>query len=133
MEQVAKVASALTVLTLVASLVLPLLTFAQINLPVDPTQATSQKICETTDTFQVCLTKIFAIVFRVLIFVAGGLAVVFFIIAGILYITGGSNQETRDRSKSMLIWGAIGLVVALIAYAVVKLLQNIVNVGGLGM
>jgi len=132
MKQVVKIASALTIFSLVVPLVLPLLSFAQeIPIPVEPDQATEQRICDVNDTTRVCLAKIFTIVFRILILVAGALAVILFIYAGILYILGGAKEDTQKKVKSMLIYGAVGLVVALIAYAVVKLLQNFVNIGGI--
>ncbi|MCL4358553.1 MAG: hypothetical protein M1505_02185 [Patescibacteria group bacterium] len=105
----------------------------QINLPIQsPQQATTQQICPVGSTLNTCITAIFAIVFKVLIWVAGGLAVIFFIWAGIIFITKAGDPASQQKAKTMLIYGAIGLVVALVSYALVAALQNIVNVSGVG-
>jgi hypothetical protein len=71
------------------------------------------------------ITKIFDIVFRILLILASAFTVVMFIWAGIMYITG----KGADKAKDKLIWGAVGLVIALISYAVVGLLARFAQTG----
>lgn len=49
------------------------------------------------------------------------------IIAGILWITAGGDDAQLGRSRKMLIGGVVGLVIALGAYALVRLAVSIVG------
>lgn len=79
-----------------------------------------------------CLTLIFNWAFRILIYVGGGLAVIMLILAGITFITGGANPETVKKSRGYLIWAAVGLVVALVAYGLVQFLEAVISSGDIG-
>ena len=70
---------------------------------------------------------IFTLIFS-LIFGAGALAVIMFIWAGLIYIT---NPSKGDDAKAKLIWGTVGLVVALISYALVQLIAQFSRSGTL--
>ena len=78
------------------------------------------------------LLIIFDLVFRIVMYLASGLAVVFFIWAGILYITGKGKTEKGDIAKDRLVWGVVGLVIALISYALVKWVAHFVEYGQTG-
>jgi hypothetical protein len=72
------------------------------------------------------IAKIFDIVFRISLILASVFTVVMFILAGIGYIMGkGEAWKAKDK----LIWGAVGLVIALISYAVVVLLARFAQTG----
>ncbi len=66
--------------------------------------------------------------FLILTWVAGALAVLYIIWGGINVII----QAKIDEGKQRLIYGAVGLVIALIAYALVKLIETIITTGGIG-
>ncbi|GIW65771.1 MAG: hypothetical protein KatS3mg094_290 [Candidatus Parcubacteria bacterium] len=74
------------------------------------------------------ITNIFQIVFRVLIWIALGFAVIFFAYAGILIIFKGDMSS----GKNYIIYGIIGLVISLISWAVVSLVSRFVQTGQLG-
>lgn len=54
----------------------------------------------------------------VLTFLAA-LAVLVIVISGILYISAGGEQDRVDSAKKWLMYGIIGLVIALLAYVIV--------------
>jgi FtsH-binding integral membrane protein len=75
------------------------------------------------DFFQ-CLGFFFAKILRVIIALALVLSTIFIAWAGILYITkGGGKEEDIKKIHQMLLWAGVGLVVAFLAFAFVKLLE----------
>lgn len=62
------------------------------------------------------------ILINVLRFVAGliaGLAVLMIVVSGIMYITAGGDSGRSQTAKNIFVTAIIGLVVALLAYAIV--------------
>jgi len=57
-------------------------------------------------------------------FIVFALAVVFILYAAFLFITAGGNDETIKKAKDVLLYGVIGIIVALIAYGVVPLIKS---------
>lgn len=57
-------------------------------------------------------------VINILTFIAGILATVIFIVAGIGYITSSGNPERMDKSKQTLFWSGAGLVIVIAANAI---------------
>jgi TRAP-type C4-dicarboxylate transport system permease small subunit len=56
----------------------------------------------------------------ILIFVLGAVAVVMIIIGGFRYVTSNGDQNTVTGAKNTILYAIIGIVVALLAYAIVK-------------
>lgn len=54
--------------------------------------------------------------------VASAIAVLVFIIAGIMFLTSGANFQARDNAKNMMIYAAIGLAIIMVAPYLVQLL-----------
>jgi hypothetical protein len=82
-----------------------------------------QVIAETPEA---TITKIFSMIFRVLLIIASVFAVIMFIIAGVGYIIGkGEAWKVKDK----LIWGTVGLVIALVSYGIVTLLSKFILTG----
>ncbi len=90
--------------------------------PVVTTQFTGQQ------TVRDVIFNIFEWLFRILTWVAAAAAVLFIIWGGINVIF----QGKIDEGKTRLIYGVIGLVIALISYALVTVIHTIVTTGGLG-
>ncbi|MBD3245196.1 MAG: hypothetical protein GF335_04345 [Candidatus Moranbacteria bacterium] len=63
--------------------------------------------------------------FIVMVFAA--LAVLAFIISGIIYITSSGNDDLMAKSKKSLIYSAIGLVIGALALIIVKLIPVILK------
>jgi hypothetical protein len=72
------------------------------------------------------LLNIFQWVFKILTWVAGALGVIYIIWGGINTIIQGKIDEGKNR----LIYGVVGVVIALIAYALVVMIHNIIVSGG---
>lgn len=51
---------------------------------------------------------------------AGSVAVIFLVYGGILYLTSAGNTNQVEKAKGTITWSLIGLVVIIIAYAVVR-------------
>ncbi|MEM4648299.1 MAG: hypothetical protein QXO12_03270, partial [Candidatus Pacearchaeota archaeon] len=67
----------------------------------------------------------FTWVLRILMWAAGAFAVIYIIWGGIQVII----QAKIDEGKNRLIYGAAGLAIALLAWAVVKFVENLVVTG----
>lgn len=52
-------------------------------------------------------------------------AVVMFIIAGIMYIFSGGKTETADKARQTIIWTCVAVGVAAMAYTIVRFIINI--------
>lgn len=59
----------------------------------------------------------------VAVILAGSVIVI--IIGGFMYVLGGGNQETTDKGRETIIWGIIGTVVTMAAYAIVRIIISI--------
>ncbi|QQS59079.1 hypothetical protein IPN35_05850 [Candidatus Peregrinibacteria bacterium] len=55
----------------------------------------------------------------------GLIAVIFVIFAGFLMLTAGGDEDQVGRGKTILIWAAIGIIVVLLSWALVKFVADI--------
>jgi len=122
-----KISKTFLVFYVIFSIFLPIyLSYSQVDLPnIDPEDVTNPGLIQTDvrSTFQ----KIFDIVFRALIWIALAFTVIFFAWAGILIIFKGDFGE----GKKYLIYGAVGLIIALVSYGLVNLIGTFVKQGDL--
>ena len=58
-------------------------------------------------------------------YVIGLLAVIIILYAGFLFLVGGGNEETIKKAKNYLIFGLIGLGVAMLAFSAIPIVRNI--------
>ncbi|RJQ37180.1 hypothetical protein C4552_01625 [Candidatus Parcubacteria bacterium] len=79
-----------------------------------------EDICDVLTLVELVLTW-----FGILVFIV---AVIFILYAGFLFITSGGNEETRKKASSTLLWGLIGIAVALLATNAIPFVQA--TVGG---
>ncbi len=71
------------------------------------------------------LAKLQAIIQMFSMFV-GAAAILFIIVGGFQFITAAGNQENMKRAKSTVMYSIIGLVIAILAYAIVNfVVQNL--------
>lgn len=56
-------------------------------------------------------------------------SVIVLITAGIMYLVGGGNQELQNKARDTIIWGIIGMVVTVFAYALVRIVITINYLG----
>jgi hypothetical protein len=59
-------------------------------------------------------------IINTLLYVLGAVAVIVIVIAGILYVISGGETANVTKAKNMLLYAIIGLVVAILAYAIVN-------------
>lgn len=63
---------------------------------------------------------IFKKVVNILLFVIGAVAVIMLIYGGVKYITSGGAQDKVQEAKNTILYAIVGIVVALLAFAVVN-------------
>lgn len=61
---------------------------------------------------------------NLLLFIAGAVAVIVIIVGGIRYITSTGDAMRIKQAKDTVLYGIVGLVIALISYAIVNTLIN---------
>jgi hypothetical protein len=62
--------------------------------------------------------------------ILGVLAVVFFVVSGIFYITANGEQEQIDKAKSIMMYAIIGLVIALVGLILVNAAAGLTGATG---
>jgi hypothetical protein len=83
----------------------------------DPAAADYPLICkdqnkDITDTVKTTI--------NVILYILGSLAVIMIIYSGILYVMSGGDANNVTKAKNTLMYSIIGLIVALLAYAIVN-------------
>ena len=73
------------------------------------------------------LNSIIGVIINTIIFVIGMVAVVMIIIGGISYATSQGDPSKVKKGKDTILYGIIGLVVALLAFAIVQFVLNALN------
>lgn len=54
-------------------------------------------------------------------------SVIVFIVAGFMYLTAGGNEQKVETATQAITYGVVGIVVAVFAYAIPKLIQAIIS------
>jgi len=57
----------------------------------------------------------------------GGIAVIAFVVAGILFLTAGGAPEKIATARSAFIWGIAGIVVGIIAYSIIAIVSSVIS------
>jgi len=63
---------------------------------------------------------IFTTIVNILLYIIGAIAVIMLIIGGIRYVTSGGNAASVTAAKNTILYAIIGIIVALLAYAIVN-------------
>jgi hypothetical protein len=66
-------------------------------------------------------------IINVLLFIVGILCVVMIVFGGIRYTTSAGNKQAVDGAKNTIIYAVVGLIVAIVAYALVNWVFNAVG------
>jgi hypothetical protein len=77
-----------------------------------------------------CVTSITGMIHSVemaagLIF--GGVAVICFLIAGILFLTAGGEPEKIKQARAAFIWGVAGVIVGILAFSIIAIVLSILT------
>lgn len=59
--------------------------------------------------------------------IIGGVAIVMFLIAAFYFVVGGGSEDAQSKAKNLLIYGVIGVVVALFALVLPKIIVNVIG------
>jgi hypothetical protein len=127
-----KLAKIISLITLFFLLV-PYLSFAQIPPPESapfPEIPTSLFGCLPNEPLRTCLLKLTGVVLRVILVVALAFAAIFIAWAGLLYIgVLGFKEERQKEAQSRIIYAAVGLVVAFLAWVLAFILSRTLGGG----
>lgn len=100
--------------------------------PMDPT-ATTQAQTSTTVTIPnpIPCADATCVISQVIKYVLGSIALIatgMFIWGGVLMLTSGGNEKRVEQAKETLAWAAIGIVVIILSWAIIRyLLSSLVN------
>ncbi len=61
---------------------------------------------------------------NILLYVAGVIAVIIIVIGGIRFVTSEGDANSANKAKNSVVFAAVGLVLAVIAYAIVNLVLS---------
>ena len=70
------------------------------------------------------LEAIIASIIQTMFFIIGVLAVIVIIYSGFLFIVASGNPQTIQKAKTSIVYAVVGLVVAIMAYAIVGFVVN---------
>jgi hypothetical protein len=114
------------------SLLVPYLSFAQVAPPEyyePPDIPTNFFGCLPTDTVRKCILRLLDKVLKIIIVIALALSALIISYAGLLYIYKGADDKARQEIKNRLIYAALGLVVALLAWVITVILSKFISSG----
>lgn len=57
----------------------------------------------------------------------GAVAVICFVIAGILFMTAQGSPEKIQQARNAFLWGVAGVVVGILAYSIITIVQTATN------
>lgn len=66
------------------------------------------------------ITVVFTKVVNTILYVLGAIAVIMIVIGGIRYVTSGGDASGVTAAKNTILYAVIGLIVAILAYAIVN-------------
>lgn len=92
------------------------------------------KNCAKTADQQANLGDVIETVTNVLLFIIGAIAVIMIIIGGIKYVVSNGDSAQITSAKNTILYAVIGIVVALLAYAIVNFVidEFVASAGGDG-
>ena len=56
----------------------------------------------------------------------GGIAVICFLVAGVMFLTAGGQTEKISQARSAFIWGIAGVIVGILAFSIIAIVANII-------
>jgi hypothetical protein len=81
-------------------------------------------VCQSKDNSDV--KKYVGVIVNALLFILGAVAVIMIIIGGIRYATSMGDAKNIEAAKNTIMYSVIGLVVAVLAYAIVNYVINVI-------
>lgn len=84
----------------------------------------------STGLSEITVRGMITLIMNWLLYLLAALAVLGFVIAGILYITAAGDEAKTEKAKGLITYSIIGLVVALLGLVIVRTVSNLVGVSG---
>lgn len=75
-------------------------------------------------------TGIFRTITNVLLFILGAISVIMIIIGGLRYVISGGNATAVTAAKNTILYAIVGVIVALLAYAIVNFVLDSFTASG---
>ena len=66
------------------------------------------------------LTSVFQLVTNILLFLIGAISVIMIVVGGLKYTTSNGNAEMIKSAKNTIMYAIVGVIVAILAYAIVN-------------
>ncbi len=102
-----------------ALLLISLVTIPAISMADEPTDHPGTKL-DLWDALEKVINYLFALLIIV--------AVIFLLIAGILFVTAQGDPDKVKKARDFVLWALIGVIVGVLAYALVNFVQSMVGV-----
>lgn len=67
---------------------------------------------------------------NLMLFIVGILAIIFLIFGGIRYVISGGDKTKVDNAKNTILYAIVGLIVAILGYAVVSWVVSVLGANG---
>ena len=67
---------------------------------------------------------------NLMLFIVGILAIIFLIFGGIRYVISGGDKSKVDSAKNTILYAIVGLIVAILGYAVVSWVVSVLGANG---
>jgi hypothetical protein len=77
-------------------------------------------------------TGVFNTITNVLLFAVGAISVIMIIIGGLRYVISGGDSSNVTAAKNTILYAVVGLIVALLAYAIINFVLTNFAAGGSG-
>lgn len=100
------------------------LSLATIGLIVMPVLALAQVGGSAPGTFAVSLESLGQMIVNQIWVVFTIIAIICFVIAGVLFLTSGGDPEKIGKARSALIWGVAGIVVGILAFTIIAVIRG---------
>lgn len=75
------------------------------------------------------VSQLIIYIITIMLMIAGGIAVIYLIYGGILYITAGGDAEKAQAGKTAMINAIIGVAIIILSYIIVAWVQNLLSAG----
>lgn len=85
---------------------------------------------QATDLFGA--TGIFTTVSNVMLFIVGAISVIMIVVGGLRYVISGGNTANVTAAKNTILYAIVGLIVSMLAYAVINFVITSFIGGGTG-
>ena len=73
------------------------------------------------------LTQMITYIENAMWIIFGGIAVIAFVTAGILFLVAGGQPEKIQAARSAFIWGIAGVVVGIVAYSIIAIVSSVMG------